>query len=78
MTQIAEDFLSELKKHENDGTDSMDWAEWAGYEIEEQIVEKFSIEDWNFIKENYKNKSDNMKALIASQIHLRKIALANI
>ena len=34
----------------------MDWAEWAHYLIDEEIVEKFNIQDWNFIKEYYNHK----------------------
>ena len=78
MTKIARNFISEIEKYEKNGTDSMDWAEWESENINENIIEKFSIKDWNFIKENYENKSNNMKSLIASHINLNKIALADI
>ena len=78
MNPIVKEFFSELEKHEAEGTDSMDWAEWAHYLIDEEIVEKFNIQDWNFIKEFYKNKSDNMKSLIVGHIHLDEIDIADI
>ena len=56
----------------------MDWAEWAHEIIDDEIVKKFNIEDWIFIKETYKNKSDNMKSLIVGHIHLNEIDLADI
>lgn len=50
MTAIVNKFLTELEKHEKDGTDSMDWAQWAHECIDEDIVETFSIEDWTYVK----------------------------
>jgi hypothetical protein len=78
MNPIVKEFFVELEKYEADGTGSMDWAEWAHYLIDEEIVEKFNIQDWNFIKEIYKSKSGNMKSLIIGHIHLTEMNLAEI
>lgn len=78
MNPIVKKFFIELEKYEADGTASIDWAEYAHYLIDEEIVKKFNIRDWNFIKENYKSKSDNIKSLIVGHIHLHEIDLADI
>ncbi len=78
MRTKVNSFFNELKKYEADGTDSMDWAEWARDIIDETIVKCFNNEDWSFIKDTYKNKSDNMKSLITGHIHLTNINFAEI
>ena len=78
MTTIVKQFFFELEKYKEEGTDSMYWAEWGYQEIDEQLVQKFNINDWVLIKEEYKNKSDNIKALIAGHINLNKIDTAEI
>jgi len=78
MTKIAHKLISKLEKFENNGVDSMDWAEWEAEDINEKIIEKFTVKDWIFIRENYTTKSDNMKSLIVNHIHLNKIELADI
>ncbi|WP_291869366.1 hypothetical protein [Maribacter sp.] len=74
MALLVEKFFTELKKYEKEGTDSSDLAH---YFIDE-IVEKFNPEDWCYVKKNYKDKSDNIKLLIAGHIHLKNIDLADI
>lgn len=78
MTPTIKEFFFELEKYEADGTDSMDWAEWARYDIDERIVKKFNIQDWNCLKKNYRNKSDEIKSLICGHIHLNDINSAEI
>ena len=36
----------------------MAWAEYAGSEIDEDIVAKFNSDDWNLIKAHYKSKAN--------------------
>ncbi|MEN7546971.1 hypothetical protein AAG747_03580 [Rapidithrix thailandica] len=54
MYPSVKKFFSELEKYEKEGTDSMDWAEWASLTIDQEIVRKFTVRDWSFIKGQYK------------------------
>ncbi|MDO6675892.1 hypothetical protein Q4517_10085 [Tenacibaculum sp. 1_MG-2023] len=56
----------------------MDWVEHAHQAIDEDIIKNLNEKDWIYLKDNYKNKSDNMKSLIAGHIHLSNVNLAEI
>ncbi|WP_298780075.1 hypothetical protein [uncultured Polaribacter sp.] len=78
MSQVVKYYYTKLEKYEKEGLDSMDWAEWAGYDIYLDIVENMTLEDWNYIKKTYQNKSDNFKSLLANNIWLDKILFTDI
>ncbi len=78
MTPNVEKLFLELKKYEKEGLDSMSWAEYAGQEIYEDIVEKFTLKDWQGLKKAYPDKSINFQTLIISLIPLSNIEYAEI
>ena len=78
MKPTVKEFFNELEKYELEGTNSMDWAEYAGEWIDEDIVVKLTLEDWKEIKETYHKRSDNFKTLLAGHIHLADLNLADI
>ncbi|MEA1785532.1 hypothetical protein U1E44_05480 [Arenibacter sp. GZD96] len=67
-----------LRNYENEGIDSMDWAEWAGTDIEEKIVSCLTLEHWIEIKGRISGQSDHFKSLLISVIALNDVALAPV
>ncbi len=78
MSANIKRFLTELEKYKKYGTEEVEWYDWAYYEIDEDIVSKFTLEDWVHLKKVYKNKSENIKSLIAAHINLDELQFAEV
>lgn len=77
-SKIITKFYTELAKYEQEGVDSMAWAEWAAASIDEDLVQHFELADWQVIQDTYLTQSDNMKALIINHIRLNNIEIAEL